>query len=209
MNERPSDDGKNTNPHSVLEQIKQRISTITGEYSAGKINAVQFNAMYRHYMEKRVIIEKLLERNPDTDAWRAAATPGKTSYLRNRYEARVLYYVVFRRNEVSPLTNAGKLPKKAAQEVHKLLQQIWKMETWRTGLARKSLGDGLWVLLMIGDLSLTLAVYFFQPSTLQINRLRDLHTDFERANRQLLERKMPAERMVFPQRSLMDKTDKS
>jgi hypothetical protein len=204
VNERPPDEFDKTNPRTVLDQIKQKIGTITQEYSSGKLNAVQFNAMYRHYMEKRTIIERLLERNPETDAWRAAASPGKTMFLRDRFEARVLYYVVFRKDEKKPLTSQGKLPKNAANQIHKLLQLIWKLGQWRGGLARKSLGDGMWLLLMMGEQSMTLAVYFFQPSTIQINQMRDLHADFERANHHLLQRGLPAERMVFPQRSLID-----
>jgi hypothetical protein len=63
----------------------------------------------------------------------------------------------------------------------------------------------MWLLLMMGQQSMTLTVYIFQPSTIQMNQMRDLHADFERANQHLLERGMPPERMVFPQRSLMDK----
>ncbi|MDQ7025314.1 MAG: hypothetical protein Q9P44_07115 [Anaerolineae bacterium] len=205
MTKRPPDERDFTNPRSALDQIKDKIVTITHEYSAGKINAVQFNAMYRHYMEKRTIIEKLLERNPETDAWRAASAPGKTMFLRDRFVARSLYYVVFRKNEKKPLMMEGKLPKKAAQQIHKVLTAIWKMNEWKEGLARKSLGDGMWLLLTMGQEAMTVVIYFFQPSTLQVNRLRDLHADFERANLQLLKREMPTERMVFPQRSLMDK----
>jgi hypothetical protein len=205
VNERPPDERDFTNPRSALDQIKDKIATITSEYSAGKLNAVQFNAMYRHYMEKRTIIEKLLERNPDTDAWKAASSPGSTIYLRDRFEARPLYYVVFRKDEQKPLMMEGKIPQKAAQQMHKLLTLIWKMDDWKEGLARKSMGDGLWLLLLMGEQSMTLVVFFFQPSTLQINRVKDLHADFERANRQALERGMPANRMVFPQRSLMEK----
>ena len=113
--------------------------------------------------------------------------------------------MIFRKGEQKPLMMEGQIPQKAAQQLHKLLTVIWKMQEWKEGLARKSLGDGLWLLLMIGKQSMTRVVYFFQPSTLQINSMKDLHADFERANQQALERGMPANRMVFPQRSLMEK----
>lgn len=199
----PSPKG-NTNPRSALDQIRNKLENATREYSAGKLNAVQFNAIYRHYMEKRTIIEKLLERNPDTDAWRAAASQGKTLFLRDKFEARPLYFVVFRRGDKQPLHSEGKLPTRAAEQVHNMMKLLWRMEEWKTGLARKSLGDGLWLLLMVGQQSLTIIIFFFQPSTLQINLIRDLHTDFERANSKLLERGLPPERMVFPQRSLLE-----
>ena len=192
------------NPQAALEQIRHRLKVATREYSSGKLNAVQFNAIYRHYMEKREIIEKLLELNPDSDAWKAAASPGTTSYLKDRFEARPLYYVVFRKGDKKPLLGNGKVPKKAAEQIFKILQVFWKMETWQSGLARKSIGDGMWMMLMVGEHSLTIAIYFLQPSTIQQNRLRDLHSDFERANRQALDRGFPPSRMVFPQRAILN-----
>jgi hypothetical protein len=195
---------QNRNPQAALEAIRQRLQGITQEYSSGKLNAVQFNAIYRHYMEKRMIIEKLIERNPNSDAWKAAASPGHTMYLKDRYEARPIYYVIFRKGEKKPLLFDGKVPKKAAEQIHKLLEVFWKMEEWRQGLARKSVGDGMWLMLMVGENAMTIAVYFLQPSSLQVNQLKDLHSDFERANTKALERGFSPDRLVFPQRALMD-----
>ena len=79
MTERSNDEQDFTNPRSALDQIKDKLLHITSEYSAGHLSVIQFNAMYRHYMEKRTIIEKLLERNPDTDAWRAASAHASES----------------------------------------------------------------------------------------------------------------------------------
>lgn len=202
-----ADDGQtaeNTSPKAALQQIRQKLEQIAREYSEGKLNSAQFNALYRHYSEKRTIIEKLIERNPETDAWRNVASAGMTSVLRDRFEARALYYVVFRRGNQRPLISGGKIPKKAAEQLHRLLRVIWSLQQWRVGLARKSMGEGTWLLLMMGEQSASIVVYFMQPSTLDANKLRDLHTDFEEANRLSLQRGEPAERMVFPQRALLE-----
>ncbi|MEL6407366.1 MAG: hypothetical protein AAFV98_01185 [Chloroflexota bacterium] len=195
----------NENPQAALSQIRSRLKAATKEYSSGRLNAVQFNAIYRHYMEKRQIIERLVARDPETDAWKAAASPGTTAYIRDRFEARPLYYVIFRKDATSPLLAEGKIPKVAARQIFKLLQGFWKTGNWRTGLARKEIEDGMWLLLMVGRQSLTIVVYFLQPSIIQLNQLRDLHGDFERANAKALERNLPAKRMVFPQRAILDK----
>ncbi|MEL7434566.1 MAG: hypothetical protein AAFN11_11520 [Chloroflexota bacterium] len=92
----------NENPQAALSQIRSRLKAATKEYSSGRLNAVQFNAIYRHYMEKRQIIERLVARDPETDAWKAAASPGTTAYIRDRFEARPLYYVIFRKDATSP-----------------------------------------------------------------------------------------------------------
>jgi hypothetical protein len=192
----------NNNPEEALEEIRKRLKAATQEYSSGRLSAIQFNAVYRHYMEKRQIIEKLIERNPETDAWKSAAAEGATSFLKDRYEARPLYFLVMRRGDKQPLLAEGKVPQKAADQIFKLLQAFWKMPEWKVGLARKAIGDGMWMMVMVGEMSLTIAIYFLQPSTVQVNQLKDLQSDFERANRQALERGLPAKRMVFPQRAM-------
>jgi len=46
-----------------------------------------------------------------------------------------------------------------------------------------------------------------EPSSGQARLVRDLHADFERANRLPLSRQLyQAERMVFPQRALIEQT---
>ncbi len=190
------------NPQQALEEIRKRLKAATQEYSSGRLSSIQFNAVYRHYTEKRQIIEKLIERNPESEAWKSAAAEGTTSFLKDRFEARPLYYMVMRRGDKKPLIAEGKVPQKAAEQIYKLLQAFWKMDQWKIGMARKSIGDGMWMMVMVGEVSLTIAIYFLQPSTIQVNQLRDLQTDFERANRKALERGLPAKRMVFPQRSM-------
>ena len=192
------------NPQEALEQIRKRLKAATQEYSSGRLSAIQFNAVYRHYTEKRQITEMLIARDADTEAWQSAAAEGTTSYLKDRFEARPLYYLVIRKGDTKPLLTDGKVPQKAAEQIYKLLQVFWEMPEWKIGLARKSIGDGMWVMIMVGELSLTITIYFLQPSTIQVNQLRDLQSDFERANHQALERDLPASRMVFPQRALFN-----
>lgn len=189
----------------ALTKIRRELDRLTREYASGALNATQFNALYRHFTEKRTLIERVLENNPDSDAWKQVAQPQKTAFLRDRFESRPLYYVVFKRGEKTPLVFDGKLPQKTAEQVHSMLQVIWSMQTWRTGLARKAMGEGMWMLLYMGENALTLTVYFLQPSTLQTNLMKELHDDFERANRLALVRNLPADRMVFPQRALLEK----
>jgi hypothetical protein len=77
----------------------------------------------------------------------------------------------------------------------------------RNGLARKALGGGQWLVLALGANAVTLATFNLEPSATQLNRVRDLHTDFERANRHALERgTRTLEKMVFPQRALVEQS---
>lgn len=198
----------NPDAQAALDHIRKRLKAATQEYSSGRLSGVQFHAIYRHYTEKRTIIEKIIERNPESDAWKSAAATGKTHFLRERFEARPLYYVVFRKGDKRPLLSDGKIPRAIAEQIYRLLQLFWKMEDWKAGLARKSVGNGNWMMIMVGQRSMTIMVYFLQPSTIQVNNLRDLHADFERANRKALERGLSANRMVFPQRAILDSSEK-
>ncbi|MGB1286330.1 MAG: hypothetical protein ACPG7F_07355 [Aggregatilineales bacterium] len=191
-------------PKAALYRIRLRMQQITQDYASGDLNKAQFNAMYRHYVEKRSIIERILERNPQSDAWKHVASPGMTGQLKENLEARPLYYMVFRRGEEKPLFARGRLPREAARQIHRVLQVVWKLKTWRSGLARKSLGNSLWLLLVMGTDSFTMVLYHLQPSSLQSNNIRDLHADFERANKFALQRNYPVDRMVFPQRALLE-----
>jgi hypothetical protein len=48
-------------------------------------------------------------------------------------------------------------------------------------------------------------MFMLEPSPMQANKVRDLHSDFERANRMALERGTKSlDRLVFPQRALVE-----
>ncbi|MCA9911911.1 MAG: hypothetical protein KC496_01115 [Anaerolineae bacterium] len=194
---------RNNDPKTVLEDLRKRIRSATNEYAAGHLNAPQFQAIHRHYTEKRMIVEQLMERNANSSTWEAAASPGMTGFLKERFEARPLFYVVFRRGEKRPLRSEGKIQQSAAEQLYRILQVYWRVTQWRTGLAQKSLGNGHWLLMVAGESAITLVVFMFQPSSLQTQHVRDLHADFERANARQLQEGAPVTHFVFPQRSLL------
>lgn len=195
---------KATNSKSALQQIREKMQVVVSEYSDGDINASQFNAIYQHYAEKRDIIERMLERNPDSDAWQSVVQQGYTTHLRSQFQARTIHYAVFRRGVPKPLMSSGKLSRKTAEQIHLLLRVVFNMKTHRTGLARKSIGNGNWLVMSIGDQSLTMVTFSLQPSSLQTAKVRDLHEDFEVANKRALKTGKPSERFVYPQRSLLE-----
>lgn len=199
-----SQESRASSPKSALQSIREKMQEVVSEYSRGDINASQFNAVYQHYAEKRDIIERMLERNPNSDAWKSVVQQGYTGHLLSQFQAKAVHYAVFQRGDTTPLISSGKLNRKTAQQIHQLLRVVIRMKTNRTGLARKSIGNGNWLVMSIGDKSLTIVTFTLQPSSLQTGKVRDLHEDFERANDRALRNNEPAERMVFPQRSLLE-----
>ncbi len=182
----------------------ERVAT---EFGQGKINRAQFNAIYGRYSEQRTIIEKLSQRNPASDAWKHAAAPGHTSFLRDHFESRLLFYLVYQHDIPTPLMMGG-AQQPSMDRISGVLKSLWGMTNRpKGGLARKEMGNGQWLVLALGEYAVTLVLFQLEPSTEQSNLVRDLHGDFERANRKALERGTRSlDRFVFPQRALTEKT---
>ena len=191
-------------PQATLDHIRQKMESVAEEFGNGKLNRAQFNAIYGHYNEQRTIIETIITRNPENDAWRQVAKPGKTTFLRAYFEAQPVFYIVFKHHVRSPLISAGEHPEHSTPHIVTALKYLWHMETMPTKrLARKEIDNGQWLILAIGEQAITVVVYSMQPSNQQAHLIRDLHDDFESANRLSLKRNQPATQMVFPQRALL------
>jgi hypothetical protein len=192
-------------PQAALALIRRKMETLVNEYTQGRINRAQFNAIYKRYSDQQTVITRLTERNPDNEAWKQAAAPGHTSFLREHFEARLMYYLVYRHNQFAPLMLGGK-QQPNLEQIGTVLRSLWNMpDRPKAGLARKELGNGQWLLLALGEHAVTLAAFQLEPSASQINRVRDLHADFERANRPALEKGTRSlDRFVFPQRALAE-----
>lgn len=191
-------------PQATLDHIRQKMESVAEEFAAGKLNRAQFNAIYGHYNEQRTIIETIIKRNPENDAWRQVAKPGKTTFLRAHFEALPVFYIVFKHQVRSPLISAGEHPPKSTPHVVTALKHLWRLDKIPSNrLARKEIDDGQWLVLAIGEQAITVVIYSMQPSNKQVHLVLDLHDDFESANRLSLKRNQPASQMVFPQRALL------
>jgi hypothetical protein len=196
--------GRSLDAPETLDHLREKMKSVAADFAAGRLNRAQFNAIYGHYNEQRQLVEKLHQRNPDTELWRQAATPGRTGFLRTHFEARPVYYIIFRHRDPKPLIKGGMEPTSILPQIGNLIKTVWKMpHIPASGLARKAVGDGQWVVMALGECAMTIVVYSLQPSTRQHEFVRDLHNDFERANRVSLQRNLSPQKMVFPQRSLL------
>lgn len=177
------------------------------EYAKGLINRVQFYALYQRYNEQRAIIEKLMLRDPDSEAWRqVVSNRGQTGFLRARLEAQPLSYSIHAAEQPAPLLPGGAPPLRTVFPADAALKAVWAMPNRPAiGLGRKALANDYWLVMAIGGRAATLIIYSLEPSKTQARLLRDLHLDFERANQMALERGWLApERLVFPQRALFE-----
>ena len=195
-------------PRGVLEILRKKMEAVAGEYGSGKINRTQFNAIYGRYDEQKKIIERIIERNPESSAWQQVmGSGGPTGFLREHFQAHCLYYLVYRLNWPRPLMMGGQ-QQPQMEHIEPVLMALHKMQgRLNSGVARKSLDNGHWLVLALGERAVTLAMFNLEPSTIQVYRVRDLHNDFERANRSALDRgTRTLEKMVFPQRALVEQS---
>jgi len=195
--------------HSAQEAVgllRQKMEVIATEFAEGRVNRSQFNAVYGRYSEQRAIIERIVERNPESRAWKQViGTSGHTNFLRQHFEAQPLYFIIYRHRLPEPLMVGGKTTPDMMQ-IAPILKGLWTMPNRpKTGLARKLIGEHQWLVLAMGEYALTIVVFLLEPSVAQAAMIRDMHADFERANQAALTRQvMHVDRMVFPQRALVE-----
>jgi hypothetical protein len=194
------------NPLQALDHLRQKMERVAAEYGAGKLNRAQFNAIYAKLGEQRSIIEKLQERDPQNPAWRSVADNVNTRFLREHFQARLLYYLVYQHGRHAPLMKGGSQSPNM-ERITQVLDQLWSMKNRpRSGLARKDMGNGQWLVVAVGEFSLTVALYMLEPSVAQMHLVRDLQADFERANKGSLHQGTRSlDRFVFPQRALTER----
>jgi len=197
-----------TDPKSALASLRQKIQLLVDEYAAGKINRAQFHALYKRYSEQRAVIEKLMERNPESEAWKQVLrSQGQTGFLRSRFESQPILYAIFARNQTIPVHAGGHHPLNP-NVTQPLLQALWRSSQLpAVGLGRKALENDEWLVLAVGEYAATIVIFSLEPSSGQAKLVRDLHLDFERANHIALSRGMVAiDRLVFPQRALVERS---
>lgn len=190
-------------PTDRLVYIRDKMEKVALEFANREISRAQFNAIYAHYNEQRTIIERMMSRDPNNPGWKQAARSGKTQFLRQHFEGHPVNYVIYLHHMPRPLMGGGTRPN--MQKIAGLLRALWSLEKQRIGVARVTLNEQMWLIMAAGVFSVTFVTYSLEPSGAQANQVRDLHSDFERANRIFLERgTISKAQMVFPQRALLE-----
>jgi hypothetical protein len=191
----------------ALIRLREKMGQVAAKFAAGKINQDQFDAIYARYSEQRDITERLLARDPQTNAWQSVVRPGHTKFLLEHYEARVISYAIYDQNTAALISVTGPLQIKPvqAQAVLARLKAVREARGTNPGPARKMLRDGRCVMFVPGQYTVAAVIFSREPAAVLIDRIADLHDDFERANQHTIERGDYATgRMVFPHRALFE-----
>ncbi len=194
----------------ALIRLREKMAQVAAEFAEGKLNQAQFDAIYARYSEQRLITERLLARDPESQAWQSVMQPGHTQFLKEHYEARVLSYAIYDQTTFALINLTGTM-RVAHTQAEAVLKRLGAVIAQRgnPGPAQKQIGDGRCVLFVPGELTAAVVILSRQPSAAQVQRIEDLHQDFERANQHALRRRdydpaRAAERLVFPHRALFE-----
>ncbi|MGD8620448.1 MAG: hypothetical protein PVI81_04695 [Anaerolineales bacterium] len=181
-----------------LEVLDQKISRLEQDFQQGRINASQYRAIYRHYMEQREVALRLRQKYPDSDRWQVVLEEGKTRFLLQLNEAACYSIGLYDINSRDRIFVHGDMPA-GAEEALGLLGTFGGRDDGTTDgrLFATKTDSGETLLLIPGAFTLNLAVFSQDPPAWQVRALREVHRNFEAANRAALQRG-DKEKLIFP-----------
>lgn len=172
-----------------LEALDQKTARLEQDFQHGRINASQYRAIHRHYVEQQEVALRLHQSHPDSDRWKVILEEGKTSFLLQLNEASCLGVGFYDINTKSRLHLQGEMPP-SAEEAMSLLGTFGSAGGDAPAgrmLATQS-EDGTTLLLVPGRYTAALVVFSQDPPGWQVRALREVHQNFEAANRLTLDR---------------------
>lgn len=189
-----------------LQILDQKITRLEQDFQQGRINASQYRAIYRHYMEQREVALRLRQTYPDSDRWQVVLEEGKTRFLLQLNEATCYSVGLYDIKTRERIFVHGNMPA-AAEDAMGLLG------TFSTGPEGSPDGrmfatkteSGETLLLIPGAYTLSLAIFSQDPPAWQVRALREVHRNFEAANRPALQRGA-TDKLILPDLSRFVKT---
>ena len=181
-----------------LELLNQKIVRLEGDFQQGRINASQYRAIYRHYMEQRDVALRLREKFPDSDRWQVVLEEGKTRFLMQLNEAACHAIGLYDIKSRGRIYLHGEMPE-TAEDAMALLGTFSAGEgnTPDGRMYATKTDDGETLLLIPGVFTVSLAIFSQDPPAWQVRALREVHRNFEAANRVTLQ-KGTIDGLIFP-----------
>lgn len=173
----------------MLTALDQKMARLEQDLQQGRINASQYRAIHRHYVEQREVALRLRQAYPESDRWRVILEEGKTTFLMQLNEAVCLGLALYDMSTRERIFIEGRLPP-AAEEAMALLRTFGPIGTEASAgrMLATQAEDGSALLLIPGMFTAALVVFSQQPPGWQVRALREVHRNFETANRTPLTR---------------------
>jgi hypothetical protein len=183
----------------TLRSLDAKLARLEGEFGEGKINAAQYQAVRRHYLEQREITQRLHQMYPKSDRWRKIVEEGKTGFLIELNEAVCRYAGIYDMRSKQLFVSQGERPP-TEMEFLELLSAFGTGPLEGSGRRVTSTrgDDGSVVLLVPGARAAVLLWYTQDPAAWQVRVAREVLFHFETANRSTLDRPSHQE-LILPQ----------
>lgn len=181
-----------------LAGLDRKMSRLEQDFSLGRVNSTQYQAIRRHYTEQREVALRLHASNPKSDRWRVVLEEGRTEFILQLNEAACLGFALYDIKTRHRIYLEGTMGQ-SAEEAMALLGTFGPPTSESSPglmLATRT-DDGNSLLLIPGRFTAALITFSEDPPGWQVRALREVHRNFEAANAASLAR---GERrtLVFP-----------
>jgi hypothetical protein len=172
----------------LLASLERKLVSLEQDYQQGRINTSQYRAIRRHYLEQREVARKLRQTHPQSDRWRVVLEEGKTTFLMQLHEAAVQYVALHDIRSLERLFEQGERPALAPEAVKLMGSFGGPRHAARSRMLAAHAHDGSTILLVPGRYTAAMISFSQDPPAWQIRALREVHRNFEAANRAALGR---------------------
>jgi hypothetical protein len=182
----------------MLATLDQKIERLEADRREGRVNASQYRAIRKHYLDQRQVAVRLQRAHPDSDRWRVVLEEGKTSFLLQLNEAVLRSFTLYDLRTKARIYSQGALPP-AAEQAFQLLGTFGPdgPQAQPGRMLGMQAEDGSSYLLIPGQYTVALVVFTQDPPAWQLRAMREVHSNFEAANKGTLSRGERAT-LIFP-----------
>lgn len=182
----------------MLASLDQRLARLEEDFQQGRVNSAQYRAIRRHYKEQREVALRLRQSHPESDRWKVILEEGKTTFLLQLNEAAVRCVAFYDLKTRKLIFTQGEIPVEADEAISLLGTFSASEFNPKTGrMMATHAEDGTTLVLIPGRFTAALISCSQDPPGWQVRALREVHRNFEAANKAALQR---GERrsLVFP-----------
>jgi hypothetical protein len=182
----------------MLLSLDQKLARLEEDFRQGRVNNSQYRAIQKHYIEQKEVAKRLRQTHPDSDRWKVVLEEGKTSFLLQLNEAAVRSIAFYDLKSRERIFLEGDVPIDAEEAIALLgTFSATEVEPQTGRMVATHADDGTALVLIPGRYTVALVSFSQDPPGWQVRALREVHRNFEAANRVALER---GERrsLIFP-----------
>jgi len=168
----------------MLTGLERKIDRLETDFQQGRVNAAQYRAIRRHYLEQRDVATRLRQAHPESDRWKVVLEEGKTSFLMQLNEAVCHALALYDIAKRERFFLHGTMPP-STEEALALLRTFGPTGSDPNAgrILATQAEDGSALLLIPGEFTAALVAFSQQPPGWQVRALREVHRNFEAANK--------------------------